>query len=98
MLKHATLTNLNKFLEIMFQLTVMINNALDYIEAHPGILNNYRTQHFGKMDLFLPSGDGKETPTLLGPLERANLNQQTNGLDGNRSSFLNAFSSYLDSR
>jgi hypothetical protein len=26
---------------------------------------------FQKPDLLLPSGDGRETPTLLGPLERA---------------------------
>jgi hypothetical protein len=25
------------------------------------------------MNLFIYSGEGKETPTLLGPLERANL-------------------------
>jgi hypothetical protein len=29
---------------------------------------------FRKLDLFPSSGDRKETPTLLGPLERANLN------------------------
>jgi hypothetical protein len=28
---------------------------------------------FQKLDLFPSSGDGKETPTLLGPLGRANL-------------------------
>jgi hypothetical protein len=33
---------------------------------------------FQKLDLFLSSGDGRETPTLLGPLGRANLNQWTN--------------------
>jgi hypothetical protein len=27
-----------------------------------------------KLDLFLSSGEGRETPTLLGPLERASLN------------------------
>jgi hypothetical protein len=27
-----------------------------------------------KLGLFLSSGEGKETPTLIGPLERANLN------------------------
>jgi hypothetical protein len=32
---------------------------------------------FRKLDLFLPSGEGRETPTLLGPLERANLNHWT---------------------
>jgi hypothetical protein len=63
------------------------------------------------MDLFLSSGKGKETPILLGPLERTNLNQwKTHGLrfnrvgislqspeDGNRSVFLNiAFSNFLE--
>jgi hypothetical protein len=28
---------------------------------------------FRKLDLFLSSGDGRKTPTLFGPLERANL-------------------------
>jgi hypothetical protein len=28
---------------------------------------------FQKLDLFPSSGEGRETPTLLGPLERANL-------------------------
>jgi hypothetical protein len=32
---------------------------------------------FQKLDLFLSSGEGKETPTLLGSLERANLNYWT---------------------
>jgi hypothetical protein len=27
-----------------------------------------------KLDLFLLSGEGRKTPTLLGPLERTNLN------------------------
>jgi hypothetical protein len=31
---------------------------------------------FWKLDMFLPSGEGKETPTILGPLERANLNHR----------------------
>jgi hypothetical protein len=30
---------------------------------------------FRKLDHFPSSGEGWETPTLLGPLERANLNQ-----------------------
>jgi hypothetical protein len=33
---------------------------------------------FRKMDLFPSSHDVWETPTLLGPLERANLNQSSN--------------------
>jgi hypothetical protein len=32
---------------------------------------------FWKLDLFLSSGEGRETSTLLGPLERSNLNQWT---------------------
>jgi hypothetical protein len=31
------------------------------------------TSTFRKLDLFPSSGEGSETPTLLGPLERANL-------------------------
>jgi hypothetical protein len=30
---------------------------------------------FRKLELFPSSVEGRETPTLLGPLERANLNQ-----------------------
>jgi hypothetical protein len=37
-----------------------------------GILNSMKS-----MDLFPPSGEGRETPTLLGPLERSNLNHWT---------------------
>jgi hypothetical protein len=33
---------------------------------------------FRKPDLFPSSGEGKETPTLLGPIERTNLNQVQN--------------------
>jgi hypothetical protein len=32
---------------------------------------------FLKLDLFPPSGEGRETPTLLAPLERANLSRWT---------------------
>jgi hypothetical protein len=32
---------------------------------------------FQKLDLFPSSGEGRETTTLLGPLERANLNHWT---------------------
>jgi hypothetical protein len=35
-----------------------------------------KTRRFGNW-LFLSSGKGKETPTLLGPLERANRNSQS---------------------
>jgi hypothetical protein len=37
---------------------------------------------FRKLDLFLSSDEGREAPTLLGPLERANLSHWT-GLDWN---------------
>jgi hypothetical protein len=39
-----------------------------------GILSNYKTM-FRKLGLFLSSGEGRETPTLLGPSKRANLSQ-----------------------
>jgi hypothetical protein len=63
--------------------------------------------------LFASSDEGKETPILLGPLERANLNRSgplievpnrvgvslPSPEDGNRSSFRNVvFSSYLEFR
>jgi hypothetical protein len=32
---------------------------------------------FQKLDLFLSLGEGEKTPTLLGPLERANLSHWT---------------------
>jgi hypothetical protein len=37
---------------------------------------NYRTHifFFLKLDLVLSSGQGREAPILLGPLERANIN------------------------
>jgi hypothetical protein len=62
------------------------------------------------LDLFLCSGKGKETSTLLGPIESPNVvlviskGFSTVGVsfspeDGNRSSFLNVvFSSYLEFR
>jgi hypothetical protein len=34
---------------------------------------------FWKLDLFPSSGEGKEAHTILGPLERANLNHWTLG-------------------
>jgi hypothetical protein len=50
-----------------------------------------------KLDVFSSSDDGRATPTLLGPLERANLSGWTRvGVslpspeDGNTSSFRNA--------
>jgi hypothetical protein len=47
-----------------------------------GILKELENTKFRKLDLF-PSSDerGRETPTLLGPLERANLNHWTTYID-----------------
>jgi hypothetical protein len=53
------------------------------------ILHSHRRENLKSyIDLVLPSGEQSETPTLLGPLERANLNHSPE--DGNRSSFRNA--------
>jgi hypothetical protein len=56
----------------------MVHNTRNYwvfgLCPSPGILKN-RT--FRKPDLFPSSGEGWETPTLLGPLERANLMHST---------------------
>jgi hypothetical protein len=38
-----------------------------------GILNNFNAV-FRKLDPFSSSGEGREAPTLMGPLDRANLN------------------------
>jgi hypothetical protein len=39
------------------------------------ILKKNQTENtFWKLDLFPSSGEGRETPTLLRPLEKANLN------------------------
>jgi hypothetical protein len=35
---------------------------------------NSTKRRFGKLDLFPSSDEGRETPTLLGPLERVDLN------------------------
>jgi hypothetical protein len=52
---------------------------------------------FLKLDHFPSSGNRRETPVLLGPLERANLNHWTNEPeDGNRSVFRNVLSIYLE--
>jgi hypothetical protein len=42
-----------------------------------GILKNRRTQRFGSWICFRPQVRGQETPTQLGPLERASLNHWT---------------------
>jgi hypothetical protein len=63
-----------------------------------GILETRKNTEFRKLDLFLSSGEEGRTPTLLGPLERANLNHWPTPVrlpppsleDGNRSSFRNA--------
>jgi hypothetical protein len=53
----------------------MVYNTLDY-----GVFGLYPSSDvlkdttFRKLDLFPSSGEGLEIPTLLGPLERANLN------------------------
>jgi hypothetical protein len=51
-----------------------------------------------KTDIFPSSGEGKETSTLLGPLERTNLNHLTipTPQDGNKYSLRDVFSSYLE--
>jgi hypothetical protein len=43
------------------------------------IVRNYKYQKtaFRKVDLFPSSVEGRETPALLGPLERTNLNHWT---------------------
>jgi hypothetical protein len=65
--------------------------------------NQLENTTFQKLDLFPSSGEVRETPILLGPLERANLNHWINRVDvslpspedGNKSSFRNImFSSY----
>jgi hypothetical protein len=54
----------------------MVCNAQNYwvsgLCPSSGILNTTE-KTFRKLDLFPSSGEGKKTPTLLGPLERANL-------------------------
>jgi hypothetical protein len=36
---------------------------------------------FWKLDLFPSAGEGRETPTLFGPLERANSGQWTKSIN-----------------
>jgi hypothetical protein len=75
-----------------------------------GIINNYNAQRFENWICFRLQVRGKETPTLLGPLERANLqfavSKGSNTIDaslplpedGNRTSFRNdIFSSIQNS-
>jgi hypothetical protein len=42
-----------------------------------GILNYLENTTFRKLDLFPSSGEGRETPAVLCPLERSNLNHWT---------------------
>jgi hypothetical protein len=42
-----------------------------------GVVNTRKETAFQRLDLFLSSGEGRETPTLLGPLEGTTLNQWT---------------------
>jgi hypothetical protein len=42
---------------------------------HRPVFYKLENTTFRKLDLFPSSGEGEKTPTLLGPLERANLNR-----------------------
>jgi hypothetical protein len=53
------------------KMVLRITGVLDFVHS-PG-LRNWNTT-FRKMGLFPLSGEGMKTPTLLGPLERVNLN------------------------
>jgi hypothetical protein len=48
------------------------SESLDFV--HRPVFQITRNTTFRKLDLFPFSGELRETPTLLGPLERANLN------------------------
>jgi hypothetical protein len=41
---------------------------------HSQVFEKLENTTFRKLDLLLTSGERKETPTLLGPLDRDNLN------------------------
>jgi hypothetical protein len=93
----------NTFLEVL-----TITGFLDF--AYRPEFQILENTMFRKLDLFPPSDEGRDTTTLLGPLERANLNHWTTGSnragvsfpspeDGNTSSFPEVvFSSYLEFR
>jgi hypothetical protein len=57
---------------------MMMYNTQDYWVfgpwPSPGILKTQKNTLFWKLDMLPSSGEGWETPTLLGLLERANLN------------------------
>jgi hypothetical protein len=59
----------------------MVYNTRDYYDfglcTSSGILKNTKNTTFPKLDLFPSLGEGEKTPTLLDPLERANLNHWT---------------------
>jgi hypothetical protein len=60
----------------------MVYNTQNYwvfgLFPSSGILGTRKTQRFGNWICFRPQVRGEETPTLLGPLDRANLNHWTN--------------------
>jgi hypothetical protein len=57
---------------------MMVYNNQDYwvfgLCPSSGILKTKKITMFRKLNLFASSGEWWETPTLLGPLERANIN------------------------
>jgi hypothetical protein len=78
------------------------NRRVSGLRPPSRILHNYKTT-FRKLDVFPSSDEGRETPALLGPLERDNLNHWTwsrfflpSSEDGNKSYFQHpVFYSYL---
>jgi hypothetical protein len=55
-------------------MSLRITGFSDFV--HRPVFQKLENTTFRKLDLFPSSGDG-ETPALLGPLERANLNHWT---------------------
>jgi hypothetical protein len=49
-----------------------IDGFLDFV--YRPVFQEVRNTAFGPLNMFPSSGEGKESPTLLDPLERANLN------------------------
>jgi hypothetical protein len=58
------------------------NHWISGICPSTGIVTTMK-YNFRKLDLFPSSGEGRETPTLLGPLERDNLNHWTSDTNRN---------------
>jgi hypothetical protein len=58
--------------EVQDQVSVRITGFLNFVLSPEFYILENTT--FPKQDLFPFSGNGRETPTLLGSLERANLN------------------------